>query len=187
MIVVEGPDGAGKTTLVERLCEMYGMVVGERGTKDRDLLWTVTVHDTMRALGLAVTGHRTPLIWDRLYYSDFVYAPLGTTPRPVAFNASQQAHVDKVIEALRCPVIVCLPPKNVVMENTASERHQMPGVKERIETIYDEYHRMTYRPGDARKAFPEHRVVYDYTLEVLEHPILDEIEDYLDERQERMY
>lgn len=187
MIIVEGPDGAGKTTLVERLCQMYGMIVGKRGTTNRDLLWTVTVPDTMRALGMAVDGTTAPKIWDRLYYSDFVYAPLGTTPRPVAFNASQQVHVDKIIEALRCPIIVCLPPKPIVMENTSNERHQMPGVKERIEQIYDEYHRMTYRPGDARKAFPDHRRVYDYSDEGNDEHILDEIEDYLDERQERMY
>lgn len=187
MLIVEGPDGAGKTTLVNRLNEMYGLTVGARGTTDRDLLWTVTVPDTMRAMGMAVGGTLSPKIWDRLYYSDFVYASLGATPRPVAFNPSQQVHVDKIIEALRCPIIVCLPPWEVVQANGGT-KHEMPGVLANLERIYREYHRMTYAVGDARKAFPDHRVVYDYTDDGESWEIvMNEVEDYLDERQERMY
>jgi hypothetical protein len=187
MILVEGPDGAGKTTLVERLAQMYGLQIGHRGTDNRDLLWTVTLPDTLRALSDAVHGVKPPAIWDRLYYSDFVYAPLGATPRPVAFNESQQKHIDAVIEALRCPIIVCLPPFRVVERNIMSERHQMEGVKERALNIWDEYYRMTYKVGDAQKAFPDHRVVYNYEddLDCWED-VLNEIEDYLSERQERM-
>jgi len=146
----------------------------------------VTVNDTLLALGRCVEGRHSPDIWDRLYYSDFVYAPLGATPRPVAFNESQQVHIDKVIEAVRFPVIVCLPPKSVVMENIAGERHQMAGVKDRAREIYNEYYKMAFVFGDAHKAFPEHRIVYDYTDETTFQRVLSEIEDYLEERQERM-
>ncbi len=185
MIIVEGPDGAGKSTLVERLCKLYGLEVGTRGTSNRDLLWTVTVPDTMRALGWAVGGFNNPKIWDRLYYSDFVYAPIQG--RKVAFNDSQQGHVDAVIESLRCPIIVCLPPRDVVLVNVAKV-HQMDTVDENIGEIYDTYHAMTYRTGDAIKPFPEHRIVYDYTFTGIryETDVLEEIEDYLDNRQERM-
>lgn len=186
MIIVEGPDGAGKTTLIERLCQIFGLDTGKRGTDNRDLLWTVTVPDTMRALSMAVWGSTAPQIWDRLYYSDFVYAPLSVTPRSVAFNASQQGHVDKVIEALRCPIIVCLPPQDVVMSNGGT-KHEMEGVNENLLSIFTEYHRMTYRPGDALKAFPDHRIVYDYTLDGSFQLVLDELEDYFEDRQEREY
>lgn len=183
MIIVEGPDGAGKSTLVKSLCQMYGLTVGERGTKNRDLLYTVTVPDTMRALSCAVHGNEASLVWDRLYYSDFVYAPLQR--RPVAFSAVQQAHIDAVIEAIRCPIIVCLPPFEVAAMNSAKV-HQMTGVEENFETIYNHYRDMCYRVGDASKPFPDHRVVYDYTDDDTHEQVFEEIEDYLDNRQERL-
>jgi GTPase SAR1 family protein len=183
MVIVEGPDGAGKTTLVKKLCADYLLKVGKRGVKDRDLLYTVTVSDTMRALGKAVRGRSGPLIWDRLYYSDFVYAPI--TERPVAFNESQQVHIDRVIDALRCPIIVCLPPFEVVEDN-AIRSHQMPGVATNISMIAETYHQMTHPTGGINfKPFPDHRIVHDYTNpDSLQH-VLTEVEDYLEERKAR--
>lgn len=183
MIIVEGPDGAGKSTLVERLCKLYGLEVGKRGTTDRDLLWTVTVPDTMRALRWAVGGHMNTMIWDRLYYSDFVYAPIQG--RAIAFNDSQQVHVDAIIEALRPPIIVCLPPWAVVAGNVGKD-HQMPGVMENFGEIYGRYQNMAFRTGDALKPFPDHRIIYDYTDDESYDKVLNEIEDYLENRQERM-
>lgn len=186
MIVVEGPDGAGKTTLVQYLKEHYKLHVGTRGVKDRDLLYTVTVNDTMRALGKAVRAANTTLIWDRLYYSDFVYAPIQE--RPIAFNASQQTHVDRVLDALRCPIIVCLPPFEVVEANAAAV-HQMPGVDTNIAMIYYSYEKMVFPHTENNpvitKPFPDHRIIYDYTDPTSLAHVLAEVEDYLDERKER--
>lgn len=187
MILVEGPDGAGKTTLVNQLALSYGLPIGARGTSNRDLLWTVTVPDTFRALKECVGGKGAPVIWDRLYYSDFVYAPLWATPRDVAFNASQQSFIDRIIEAARFPIIVCLPRRQTVLQNIRGERHQMPGVVERAEAIYDEYRNM-YK-GEGLKPFPDHRIRYDYDTEEdsdygLDH-VKKEIKDYLEEREER--
>lgn len=180
----------GKTMLVEKLSKMYGLTAGKRGTKDRDLLYTVTVPDTMKAISQAVHGKDPPQIWDRLYYSDFVYAPLSVTPREASFNPSHQVHVDRVIEAIRCPIIVCLPPWRTVKLNLSSEHHQMPGVRERARDIWNEYYRMTYKVGDSTKPFPDHRIVYNYCQEpdgpAGINQVLQEIEDYLEERQERM-
>lgn len=186
MIIVEGPDGSGKTTLVNTLAEMFGLQIGKRGTENRDLLWTVTVPDTLRALGGAVHGKEPPIIWDRLYYSDFVYAPLSITPRDVSFNSSHQQHIDRILEALRCPLIVCLPSLATVRANVDTERHQMTGVRNNTVRIWSTYLGMCYIPDDAPKPFQEHRIVYDYTQGITAlGEVLQEVEDYLEDREER--
>jgi thymidylate kinase len=185
MVIVEGPDGAGKTTLVAHLAHKYGLRVGARGTDDRTKLWTVTVRDTFMAVGRA-TWSAGPVVtvWDRLYYSEMVYAPL--TGREVEFNASQRSFIERVINAAAFPVILCLPPLQTVIDNSKKDK-QMPGVLENIERIYGGYVEMMVEGPlhDARL------ILYDYTqtnpdsymLEAVEN----EVEDYLDERKERSW
>lgn len=193
MIIVEGPDGAGKTSLVRRLmAEVPELRIGERGTKDRKLLYTVTVPDTFRALEHAVRGkgwhtdHNvnpdSVYIWDRLFYSEMVYAPLGMPPREPMFNAAQQQHIHRIIEALWCPVILCLPPLTDVKRNVLVEE-QMPGVIDHVVDIYDSYVSM-WENGE----FPRQAVLYDYTTQQDGYDkIVSGIRAYIETRRERAW
>ena len=184
MVIVEGPDGAGKTTLVNRLLEEFPsrLHLGERGTKDRTKLYTVTVPDTFRALQWGVNLERpTTFLWDRLFYSEFIYAPLGMPPREPMFNMYQRTHISRVIEAIHAPVIVCLPPLETVLDNMAEEREQMEGVRERIEEIYTGYQSMLEDDW-----FPESTILYDYTnfdADDQMAAILQEVQDYIHFRE----
>jgi GTPase SAR1 family protein len=157
MIIVEGPDGAGKTTLVEKILEMWPVrtALGERGTTDRNKLYTVTVEDTYRALRQAVNGRREApaFVWDRLFFSDMVYAPM--MKRECAFNMAQQAFIIRLLEAMGCPIILCLPPFEVIQEN-AQVHEQMKGVNENLNTIVSNY-RVQYF------TMPNQTIIYDYT------------------------
>lgn len=178
MVVIEGPDGAGKTTLMKHLAERFVLDVGKRGVANRDELYKVTRQDTYRALGMAVTGG-APQIWDRLFVSEFVYADI--VGRPCEFSSTERDFVVRVMNALRFPMIVCLPPYEVVREN-AGAAHQMKGVKEGLGNIY-----LEYREGAL--PWPDNVVHYDYTGRTDGYATLEEVEEeiegYLGDRKAR--
>lgn len=139
MIVVEGPDGAGKTTLCRKLCQDFDLAMGERGLKNRDLLYKVTRPDTWRAVHDELRADRPPYVWDRLGpFSDPIYAKYAIPPRQCAFALSEIAMFKQFIRTFQIPVIICLPDKATVLDNAVSS-HQMGGVHTNIERIYEEY------------------------------------------------
>lgn len=179
MIIVEGPDGAGKTTLVKGLKEMFNLAEGQRGTDDRSKLYTVTKPDTYKALSEAFRGDHRPLIWDRLYFSDFVYAPIQG--REVAFNYADRAVISGGLIALRCPLILCMPGLDVVRQ-TAPKVDQMDGVVENIDSIYARYENfINEAAGDYNFN------VYNYLREGDYRRIADFVYAYLERRKERQW
>jgi len=178
MIILEGPDGAGKTTLVKHLQEDFGLAVGLRGTEDRTKLYEVTVSDTFRAIRGAFEFGSPPLLWDRLYYSELVY--YRYTTGKCAFNHAQQKLIRHVIQAIGCPVILCLPPLEVVVNCVLEDdRDEMEGVKTNIHAIYHAYEHM-----DLGNVLPVQTLVYDYTKDPREI-VTTYIENYLAIRQRR--
>jgi GTPase SAR1 family protein len=155
MIIVEGPDGAGKTTLVDSLVGDLMLDKGKRATKDRNKLYEVTRQDTYTALAKGVKGHKKPLIWDRLFFSEMVYSPL--VGRACEFSAEEQVFVKKILSTLACPIIMCRPTLDVVEKNVL-EADQMEGVKENVRGIYNAY-------GSVAEDMPW-LIWYDYTEEL---------------------
>lgn len=180
MIIVEGPDGAGKTTLVNLLSKELGLQIGKRGTADRDKLWEVGRRDTYTAISDAVGGHEPVRVWDRLYFSELIYAPVsGRTPE---FSHREQFMIQRVIKALECPIILCMPPLEVVTENVMAA-HQMEGVKDHITDIWGRY-RVLYQ-----HRLP-HATLYDYTGQHTSpsaEPIINYCKHYLSLRRERSW
>jgi hypothetical protein len=175
MIVVEGPDGAGKTTLVERLCKRYGLEVGVRQETNREEIWRSTVPDTFEALTEAIRAERPlPRIWDRLFYSEFVYARL--VGRPNQFRNDMGDHIRSLITWLEPPVIFCCPPMETVVAN-ATAVDQMNGVKENLIEIYRAYVEL----------FHFDSLTYDYTSGVGLREAYDSIELYLEDWRKRTW
>jgi hypothetical protein len=138
MIVVEGADGTGKTTLVNQLAQDFNLNVGMRGTHDRDKLFEVTRQDTYTALAHAVRGREHPKIWDRLGpFSDPIYSQV--MKRRCAFKTTELDFARSIFKALQCPIIFCIVPFEVLQENCLNGGHQMEGVLDNLLYIASAY------------------------------------------------
>jgi len=169
MLILEGPDGGGKTTLLETITERYpGIMQAPRASSSvegpvKNLFEWAT--EDMNAWGLRPYSiyDRHPLI------SEYVYG--NATRRSVApgFNTAAAARLRQVMyrQAL---VIFCLPPLKVVRENVrANAPEQMAGVVENITKIYQMY-------AFLARTWPGRAYIYNYTDKLSLPRILSAIE-----------
>lgn len=141
MIIVEGPDGGGKSTLIKRINRRFGIPVATRsstslggpvddlcGWVDNDLLnWgskPIHIYD------------RYPLISEPIY---------GSIIRGGYHEKMTQGWMRARLNTFRSMSVViwCLPPMDVVCKNV-DDTPQMDGVKSGITTIWHLYANMTH-------------------------------------------
>ena len=175
MIIVEGCDGTGKSTLVNRLSADLGLNIGKRGVADRDKLYTVTREDTYKALAHAVEGYLPPYIWDRLYFSEPIYSRI--MGRKCEFTLSESNFVRSVLKAIRCPIIICHVPLEVATENM-EQKHQMEAVSDNFQYIHKAYEGLINLTRDWATTF-------DYRDEGAYASLREDIKRYTVLRKER--
>jgi GTPase SAR1 family protein len=167
MIVIEGPDGAGKTTLKERLfndipaldqverhCDTHGPVTNLRDWVEFQLITPNQIRPThvydRHALisepiyGPIIRGNMVQGFDDEGWYSRMWNYFLTITPSPV--------------------FIFCLPPLSDVRINVKAAE-QMKGVTKHINPIYWAYHMLYIRMAEAsfyRNAYTA--IKWDYTV-----------------------
>lgn len=190
MIIVEGPDGAGKSTLCEKLESHFFQQganrmdwMAEMGIS-RDEMKEVPTRRYYHALREAY-GPCT-YIHDRLFFSSLVYGPL--MQGNIQMSEEDRKTISRTILALACPIIVCLPPREIVHMNVSGEGHQMEGVREIIDDIYDGYQEVI-----VSQAYP-FVMYYDYTGEFDQKPsywdfdqLVIRVQHYFDRRKQRTY
>lgn len=179
MIVVEGNDGTGKTTLVSQLAEDLTLPIGERGAEARDVIWKTTRMYTYKALSNAVEGSTPPAVWDRLGpFSDPIYSRV--TSRGCQFKPEEIRFTSTILKALRCPIIVCMIPLEIAQEN-AETAHQMEGVIEHFAHVHGRYECLVMAMSD----WPNTHT-YDYRVEGAYEKLLEDvIRPYLVRRKDR--
>lgn len=168
-LIIEGPDGAGKSTLIKQLLEdlpdakLAPRFCTSTGGPVEDLFTEVMTG----ALDLLSSD----LIYDRHpMWSEYIYShELGREIAPGFLTPDAQ----RLAEAMAsiCTVVVCLPPFERVRTNLAAE-DQMPGVAEYIDRIYEAYMvRVVQYTGRV--------LVYDYTDAPSYFTLLSELRNHL--------
>jgi thymidylate kinase len=175
-IIVEGPDGSGKSTLVETL---EGYLGSNRVMVVPGFYHQSQYKDYSEWLSHMVTlgdGYRVP-IFDRLLYSELVYQPIF---RPGAPGLTPQASMGyRQLLARTSFLIYCHVPYELLVKY-AAERPQMEGVNARLYQIYRAYERVM------EEEYPEyfkhgHYATYNFTLKLPIHFLLQKLENYLKE------
>lgn len=154
-IILEGPDGAGKTTLVQELqhhfpkMEVHPRFCTSKGGPIADL--AEEVYKDVKTYPTHYIYDRHPVI------SEFIYSTtIPSRSLSSAFLSDTMGRIRQRV-ALHSLVIWCIPPFSVVKRNIEQDQDtQMDGVASNIDRIYEQYlmHKLMW---------PGRSVNYDYT------------------------
>lgn len=158
IIIVEGPDGAGKTTLINQLMAEFNLDVQPRvvGKDTKDLVdlkqW---VEDDLEK-GFRYT------IFDRYrLISEFIYGPtLRVEQKPGFVDVVWSIIQIQKLQQIGPIIIYCLPPLEVVRANVTGDADNTE-VAEFIEPLYAGYvHRIAMDTAAGLNP-----IIYDYTTD----------------------
>lgn len=161
MLIVEGPDGAGKTTLMKHLATAILWPVAER-VVDKN---TNAMVDLKKWTEENVAKGFQPLIFDRhRMISDPIYGPImrPQSGRAEVYDIAWYASMAQMFWDADPWVIFCLPPLGTVVDNLEFDEDN-DAVRGNIDRIYRGYVSLAAH----LEALGKNVMTYDYTTE---HP-----------------
>jgi GTPase SAR1 family protein len=150
MVIVEGPDGSGKTSLIKKLQTDLNIPIHERfchsdGTpiqgESRSSLFTHAYQDTISLDEQPVS------LYDRhCLISEYVYGPIIRGELPPEFDSPQATRMIKRLASASL-LVLCMPPLHRLIKSVGAQT-QMDGVTDRIASIRAAYTTMgVFWPG----------------------------------------
>lgn len=159
MIIIEGPDNAGKSTLAEKLSKSIGVAVHHSGgpaKNDEEILHRAEL----------VFDQTGPRIYDRVpFISDYVYRTvLKDKPSPFLDMNLVKRYL-KRLKKIHPVIILCWPPVPVMM---AMEGHQRSAheTEEHFNRVKDNQEQFIHLYNQLFLDIPHYK--YDYTADPLE-------------------
>lgn len=159
MIIVEGPDGGGKTTLITQLQQEYPDLEVAPRVKDKQA--RTVVPDLQEWVNRNLSEGPQWKLFDRhRLISEFIYGPIIRKEQEPGFtNIPWVWHSLRRFERLRPILIYCLPPLEVVMANIAGDEENEV-VWDHIMGIYT-----AYLQRATLDALHNGAIIYDYTTD----------------------
>jgi hypothetical protein len=208
VIIVEGPDAGGKSTLCKRLCKEFSLELSTHSRLPKHIRDDPSYRSregvrkrTYTALLLEVTARQAPEVHDRFFYSEMIYSHIFE--RKCAFNYAEEVMISKLIRSFGAPVIFCLPPWEEVSKRFLTTQQNMEGLPGKIDLIYKQYEQQagfmqnanitSVRRNKQMKAkrmpsyeFIQPKVyVYDYTDSRSWNHLVGRVTNYLVQRKKR--
>lgn len=180
MIIVEGPDGAGKTTLIKNITEAYPDLevaprVVSKETKDLTDLQKWVDHNLAQ-------GFQYKLFDRHRLISEFIYGPVLRRVQRPGFTSGAWVHGSLRRFYMIKPVIIyCLPPLDVVRHNVVGDIDNSK-VELHIEQIYTAYLQRASLDVTFAGA-----LIYDYTRDGVESNPLGVLHQYINRANERAF
>jgi energy-coupling factor transporter ATP-binding protein EcfA2 len=138
MVIFEGPDGAGKTTLMKQLTAEGGPLdperyrVFDRNRGNRETLADSVRRDYQVAFGHTVSNPPRIPVFDRLYYSELAYS--NCLRRECQLTVPEVRMYQGILTHLPALVFICLPHVDELILSG-----QPQPVKDNIQQIWDWY------------------------------------------------
>lgn len=176
MIVVEGPDGAGKTTLIEAIVDLLQLPVADR----------VVGKDTQALVNLKhwteanVNRGFQKMVYDRhRLISEPIYGPiLRDQPQEGFVDLDWLVTMMRKFYACKPVLIYCLPPLEEVLHNVKYDTdNDNSAVEAKITRIYSAY----CARAAIDKSHHYNTLIYDYTINPADLAV-DRVRSYLRER-----
>lgn len=136
MIICEGPDGAGKTTLIQQLSTELDLPVAPRVvSKDTEVMVDIGkwVEENLNA------GFQHKIFDRHRLISESIYAPIMDRESDASF--SQLNWLTRMMYqfySIRPVIIYCLPPSEVVWDNVESDPDNR-AIRDYIPSLYQAY------------------------------------------------
>lgn len=148
IIILEGPDGSGKTTLAHVLME-HGYKYIHNGPPSEKNLAALYIGQIAAAYASG-----KPTVFDRLHLGERVYGPIMREKS--LLDIDDEKAIERLTEAIDIQIVLCLPPWRVVLENwIQNSKNEYVDTMQALKKIYDAYVELWYsgRPY----------VTFDYT------------------------
>lgn len=113
-VIIEGPDGAGKTSLAQHFCKSLGFRYHHEGPPPAGV-------DLLQHYGGLLANAADPTVFDRFHLGEFVYGPLLRGKS--GLSSSAWTLMNRLVSGSGSHVIVCLPPFTACEQGLHEQEH----------------------------------------------------------------